>query len=113
MMTQNEIFVVFEDNDPAANGGQNRSTKGTCLPNTTNISIKPHALSFHVLDECVVSAQGRFAEKGITISKKYGEGIDLIDADPNQIREIFLNILNNACQSFSGPSGTVEVETSV
>ncbi len=63
----------------------------------------------NVLDECVASAQGRFGEKGVNIEKKYGDIQGFIEADPNQIREIFLNILNNACQSFPGQGGSVEV----
>ena len=74
------------------------------IPNYENVSI------FHVLDECVASAQGRFGERGIIIEKKYGEGLGFIEADPNQIREIFLNILNNACQSYAVPGGKVEVK---
>jgi PAS domain S-box-containing protein len=66
----------------------------------------------NILDECVASAQGRFAEKGIIIEKKYAQGLDHIEADINQIREIFLNILNNACQAFTG-SGKVELVATV
>ena len=73
------------------------------IPNYENVRI------LHILDECVASAQGRFAEKGIVIEKKYGDGLDFIETDPNQIREIFLNILNNACQSFTVPGGKVEL----
>ena len=36
-------------------------------------------------------------------------GLDFIEADPNQIREIFLNILNNACQAYTASSGKVEL----
>ncbi len=73
------------------------------IPNYENVRI------LNVLDECVASAQGRFAEKGIIIEKKYDDGMDFIEADPNQIREIFLNIINNACQAFAAPGGKVEV----
>ncbi len=73
------------------------------IPNYEEINI------VHVLDECVNSIQGRFAEKGITIEKKYNGSLGSLEADPNQIREIFMNILNNACQSFPGNNGKVEV----
>jgi len=73
------------------------------IPNYENVDI------LHILDECIASAQGRFGEKGIIIEKKYDDGLDSIEADPNQIREIFLNILNNACQSFTTPGGKVEL----
>jgi PAS domain S-box-containing protein len=73
------------------------------IPNYENVRI------LGILDECVASAQGRFAEKGIVIEKKYSDGLDFIEADPNQIREIFLNVLNNACQAISEPDGKVRV----
>ena len=77
------------------------------IPNYEKVRIRP------ILDDCVASAQGRFAEKGIIIEKKYGDGLDSIEADPHQIREIFLNILNNACQSFAAPGGKVELKAEI
>ncbi len=73
------------------------------IPNYENVRI------LNILDECVTAAQERFGEKGIIIEKKYEDGLDFIEADPNQIREIFANILNNACQAFSGYGGKVEL----
>ncbi len=73
------------------------------IPNYENVRI------LNVLDECVSSAQERFAQKGITIEKIYDNSLDIIEADPNQIREVFLNILNNACQSFTPQGGRVEL----
>jgi PAS domain S-box-containing protein len=74
------------------------------IPNYENVHI------LNILDECLASAQGRFAEKGIVIEKHYGDSLDIIEADSNQIREIFLNILNNACQAFAAPGGRVELK---
>ncbi|MDE2223277.1 MAG: PAS domain S-box protein [Candidatus Omnitrophica bacterium] len=75
------------------------------IPNYEKIKLA------HVLDECVAGVQGRFGEKGITIEKHYKDGTDaIIEADSNQVREIFVNILNNACQSFGGPGGKVGVD---
>ena len=73
------------------------------IPNYENIHI------LNILDECVTTAQERFWEKGISLEKKYEDGIDHIEADPNQIREIFLNIINNACQAIVTPGGKVEI----
>jgi PAS domain S-box-containing protein len=75
------------------------------IPNYENVRI------LNILDECVSSAQGRFGEKGINIEKKYEDGLDFIETDANQVREIFLNILNNACQAIpTPPGGTVELK---
>ena len=65
---------------------------------------------FNVLDECVNTAQARFHDHNIAIVKKYDTGRhDHIEADQQQIKEIFTNILNNACQAFPGKSGTIEL----
>jgi len=72
------------------------------IPHYDNIHLLP------ILDECVATAQGRFSEKGISVEKIYDYDPKIIEADPNQIREIFQNILNNACQSFEG-GGKVEL----
>jgi signal transduction histidine kinase len=36
--------------------------------------------------------------------------LDFMETDANQIREIFLNILNNACQAITAPTGKVELK---
>ncbi|MBI4309178.1 MAG: MASE1 domain-containing protein [Candidatus Omnitrophica bacterium] len=65
---------------------------------------------FNVLDECVGIAHGRFHDYNIMIEKKYEAGpLEAIEADPYQIREIFINVLNNACQSFVNKTGRIEV----
>ena len=75
------------------------------IPNYEHMQILP------ILDECVTSVQGRFGEMGVVIEKKYEADLDFMDADPNQIREIFMNILNNACQACTSPGPLVELRT--
>ena len=74
------------------------------IPHYENVRI------LHILDDCLLTVQGRFGEKGVIIEKQYGDGLEFMDADPNHIREIFLNILNNACQAIEGPGGKVELK---
>jgi PAS domain S-box-containing protein len=74
------------------------------IPNYEDVHI------LHILDECVTSVQGRFGERGIIIEKEYEDGLAYIEADINQIREIFLNILNNACQAYTDPGGKVKLK---
>jgi len=62
-----------------------------------------------VLDECIASALEHFGSKGVIIEKEYGDGADLIEADANQVKDVFLNILNNACQAIDQPEGKVKV----
>jgi signal transduction histidine kinase len=72
------------------------------IPNCERVDLK------EILDECIYAAQGRFRDKGIIIEKRFGPVGD-INADANQIREICMNVLNNACQAFIKPEGKVEV----
>ncbi len=56
-----------------------------------------------ILDECVVNAKNRFSDKVIDVVCSYGANdFPDIEADPNQLREIFTNVLNNAFQAVSG-----------
>ncbi len=64
-----------------------------------------------ILDECVLNAQNRFADQVINVVRAY-DAADLpqIEADQNQLREIFTNVLNNAFQAVAGLLvGQVEV----
>ncbi len=74
------------------------------IPSYEQISI------VNIVDECLATAAQRFKDKGVVVHKAYSmDGVDLIEADPNQIREIFINILNNAYQAFTGVNGRIEV----
>lgn len=61
----------------------------------------------NMLDEWVATAQNKFPDKAVTIEKVYDHGVDLIEADEHQIREVFFNILNNAFQAFIKPGGKI------
>ncbi len=62
-----------------------------------------------VLDECISSTQSRFQDYQVTVVKRYeSEHMD-IEVDPHQIKEIFVNILNNAYQAFPYKIGKIEV----
>jgi PAS domain S-box-containing protein len=74
------------------------------IPNYENVPL------IHIIDECVVSVRERFAQNGITVEKEYTDGLKVIEADPNQIREICLNILNNACQACLEHGGQVQLK---
>jgi len=63
----------------------------------------------NILDECVASAQESFGQNSITLDKKYADGLDLIEGDAQQIREVFLNILRNAFQAVPMGGGRIEL----
>ncbi len=77
------------------------------IPNRENIEIAG------ILNECTYAAQGRFQERGVTIEKRFSNETGDVHADANQLREVFMNILNNACQSFAKTGGKVEVAAEV
>ena len=62
-----------------------------------------------ILDECVTQAR-RHAQPGVAIARDYG-GLKgcVISADPVQLREVFNNILNNACESITKSRGRIEI----
>jgi signal transduction histidine kinase len=56
-----------------------------------------------IMEECLHHAQGRFASQAVQIIRVYNaQEACIIEADPNQLREIFVNVLNNAFQSMIG-----------
>jgi signal transduction histidine kinase len=77
------------------------------IPNYENVDLAD------ILDECMYAARGRFQERGITIEKKFNGDTGEVNADANQIREVFMNILNNACQAFVKAGGKVEVAAQI
>lgn len=65
---------------------------------------------FVILDECIGFAAERYEGKHIEIKKTIESMNEVIVAvDPFQIREVFNNILDNACQAVSSPGGTLSV----
>jgi PAS domain S-box-containing protein len=76
--------------------------------------IKPPAFeSFPVLnliDECVTNISQQFKEASVTVHKNYKVAPDfVIDIDPNQMREVFINVLNNSYQALHNKSGEIEI----
>lgn len=64
----------------------------------------------HTLDECIGDVLERVKDKGISIRKQWDiPGTYCIEADPLQIKEVFNNILNNACDAMKDRRGTIDV----
>lgn len=65
---------------------------------------------YDILNECITFAKRRFHKQNVSIVKKFKlRKKKLIEADPLQIREVFNNILTNACQSVSNKKGKIEI----
>jgi PAS domain S-box-containing protein len=65
---------------------------------------------YNFLNECVYDIKNQYLNSGITITCRYEELKDtVIKIDPFQMREVFLNILNNAYQAIPDKNGTIEM----
>lgn len=63
-----------------------------------------------ILDECIGFAAERYEKKNIALKKSIEPMNDVVvSVDPFQIREVFNNILDNACQAVSSSGGTLSV----
>jgi two-component system NtrC family sensor kinase len=73
---------------------------------------RPVACNLNQLLDDVMSGfkQRAFAVENIEIKKQYDPDLPDIIADPDQIRQIFLNLINNAGDAISG-SGTITITT--
>ena len=66
-----------------------------------------------ILDDVLGGLKEReFESKNITIVKEYAENLPDILIDPDAIRQVFLNLVNNAGDAVTGP-GTITVNTCV
>ncbi|MDD5556978.1 MAG: PAS domain S-box protein [bacterium] len=64
-----------------------------------------------VLRECIATAARRHPGNRVTVRRRLAPISGLrIDADPLQVRELFVNILNNAFDALGGRAGVVTVE---
>jgi PAS domain S-box-containing protein len=62
-----------------------------------------------LLHECIGHVHKR-VKKDVTIHRKPGSaGSLMIDADPLQVKEVFYNILNNACDALPERGGRIEI----
>ncbi len=68
--------------------------------------IDLHALLDQVLEN--LSHQPLFAE--IKIERQYDPKVRIIQADPAQLQQVFINLLNNAAEAINGP-GTITITT--
>jgi two-component system NtrC family sensor kinase len=66
-----------------------------------------------ILDEVINGLKAReFKVEDIAIQRKYKPNLPKILLDPDQIRQVFLNIINNAGDAITGP-GTITISSAV
>ena len=78
----------------------NRPTSGQKSP------VDIHA----ALDSLLLLGNKEYKTKKIVIEKRYGENMPLIRVVADQIKQVFLNLLNNAVDACAG-GGTITIET--
>jgi len=75
---------------------------------------KPVAIDIHqVIDETLSLYEGRF--EGIRIEKKYSAGMPDTSIDPEQMRRVFLNLIDNSLEAMEGSADdkVIEIRTAV
>jgi len=66
----------------------------------------------HILDEVLSGIKEReFAVADIKVKRQFDSNLPEIHVDPDQIRQVFLNLINNAGDAIDGP-GTITIATS-
>lgn len=63
-----------------------------------------------LIEETACFAGSAFARSGITIAREYGPGLPLVNADGNQVKQVVLNLLQNAKDAMS-QGGTICIHT--
>jgi PAS domain S-box-containing protein len=72
-------------------------------------SMEP-CMILNLLDECLSNLGNLFHDFQVTVNKNYEVNHDfVIDLDPHQIREVFINILNNAYQALPNKTGSIDI----
>lgn len=76
--------------------------------------IKPPAYEsfpiINLIEESVSTISQQFKDVQVEVERRYEVSPDFVlDIDPNQIREVFINILNNAYQAMKNKSGKIEI----
>lgn len=62
------------------------------------------------IDSTLDLLRGAVKNQKIQIEKKYDPFIPLIVGNPNQVSQVFMNVISNAFQAIQGPAGLVNIE---
>ncbi|MGB7117280.1 MAG: ATP-binding protein, partial [Anaerolineales bacterium] len=81
----------------------NFSRQQNVMAQETNI----HDLLEHVIER--LSVQPAFQD--VKFVRHFGSGVPAIQADPNQLQQVFINLFNNAAESM-GAEGTITITSS-
>ena len=77
------------------------------------LEIEPETVNIvSMIEEAIMNTAGQFRERGITVDIALEDDLPEINADPDALNQVMLNLLSNACQA-SEPNTTVSVTASL
>jgi signal transduction histidine kinase len=77
------------------------------------LEIEPETVNIvSIIEEAIMNTAGQFRERGITVDIALEDDLPEINADPDALNQVMLNLLSNACQA-SEPNTTVSVTASL
>lgn len=68
-----------------------------------------HADLVGVLTDVVLFTSRFSAQSDVRISEHYAPGLPRVTADPDQLKQVFLNLITNAVQSMEETGGTIDL----
>ena len=75
-------------------------------------SGKEQAVDMHsVLDSMILLSNKNFMQKNIEVHKKYGEDLPKVLGVEDQLKQVVLNLFNNATQAMGGVGGSITIST--
>jgi signal transduction histidine kinase len=77
------------------------------------LEIEPETVNIvSIIEEAIMNTAGQFRERGITVDIALEDDLPEINADPDALNQVMLNLLSNACQA-SQENTTVTVTASL
>jgi signal transduction histidine kinase len=77
------------------------------------LEIEPETVNVvSIIEEAIMNTAGQFRERGITIDIALDDDLPEINADPDALNQVMLNLLTNACQA-SDKNTTVVVSANL
>jgi signal transduction histidine kinase/GAF domain-containing protein len=64
------------------------------------LEIEPETVNIvSIIEEAIMNTAGQFRERGITVDLALDDNLPEINADPDALNQVMLNLLSNACQA--------------
>jgi signal transduction histidine kinase len=71
-------------------------------------------VSIHtVIDQSIAFCEHILADVGATVDRRFGEGVPPVSGKPEQLTQVFVNLVTNACHAMPRGTGRLVITTSV